>query len=66
MRKPEIIILAMTANQVIEENKITVVVKPKRAYLLALPRRPHDHNKSLGIVFCRKKNEIKDYIFIMY
>ena len=64
MRKPEIIILAMTANQVIEENKITVVVKPKRAYLLALPRRPHDHNKSLGIVFCRKKKLKLGIIFL--
>ena len=55
MRKPEIIILAMSSNQVIVENNITGVVKPKRAYLLARPRRPPFHNKSLGIVFCRKK-----------
>ena len=55
MREPEIIILAMTASRVIEENKIIVVVKLKRAYLLAPPRRPHDHNNSFGIDFCRKK-----------
>lgn len=37
--------------EVAKERKIVVTTKPKRAQLLALPRRTHGHNISLSIVF---------------